>query len=160
MVGTYYGPCGVRCKGGVNLVRPGGLRAGAPNSPFLCGIRRQYTRGTGTRTARPKVPMPHPGANYPIRLLKQGNARVGKVWVTGAATDRSTGSGRKRPVLAERRQSFIRWQEPDESRRSCPDLSAPRGEILGGDSAESELSADDRMTIRMAARSASLLVVV
>jgi hypothetical protein len=45
MVGTYYGPCGVRCKGGVNLVRPGGLRAGAPNSPFLCGIRRQYTRG-------------------------------------------------------------------------------------------------------------------
>ncbi len=67
-VPTYW-PCGVRCTGGMTLIRA-----------FVRNLRTGSVMGKGTSggPTRPKVPMHRPGAHCFVRAMKRGNARGAK----------------------------------------------------------------------------------
>ena len=70
-VPTYW-PCGVRCLGGMTLIRAfvRNLRTGS--------VMLTKGKGTSGHPTRPKVPMHRSGAHCFVRAMKRGNARGAK----------------------------------------------------------------------------------
>jgi len=79
-------------------------------------------KGTSGKTVRPKVPMRQPGSDYPIVVMKRGNARGAKgvghprrdlIWVNCKRGPR---------WFRWKAAAFDGWHEPDKSRGLRPVL--------------------------------------
>src|SRR3954470_2475583 len=106
-------PCGVRCIGGVTLIR-----AFVRNLRTWPAMLRE--KAQVATTTRLKVPMRRRGADCFVVVVKRGNARGAK----GAGHRRCDWVNRKRdePDMQRKAAAFMRWHEPDDARVSSPDL--------------------------------------
>ena len=108
-----YCPCGVRCVGGVTLIR-----ALVRNLRTWPAMPRE--KAQAAPTARPKVPMRRRGADCPVVAMKRGNARGAK----GAGHRHLARVNRQReePDVQWKAAAFARWHEPYDARVSSPVL--------------------------------------